>query len=89
MTNLPDDHLYKYDFTLVLNSSSPLTSEQLDAVVEAGCDDSSVGFQDGFVRMSFIRAASSLDSAISSVVAQFGKANLGIDVIKVEYAGRT
>ena len=60
-----------------------LSRELLDAIHEAGCDDSHVGTCDGVLRIAFDREAPSFREALTSAIADVEKADLGLILSRV------
>jgi hypothetical protein len=66
-------------FTLVLDQEP--TDEQLDALVEAGCDDAAFGVEHGLAVAEFDREAPTLADAIASAV--LGVESVGLRALRV------
>lgn len=75
----------EHDFTLVLTGVRELTREVLDALYEAGCDDATIASRSGRIVATFSRTAPSLKDAILSALQCVRKANIGADVLRVDY----
>ena len=58
-----------YEFEVILAGHQIMTVELGDALVAAGCDDSTTGSCDGEAFVAFDREASSLEDAIRSALA--------------------
>jgi hypothetical protein len=71
-----------YEFDVVLKDLAEVTDDQADALFEAGCDDGTPASCNGMAWIHFDRAASSLEDAIRSAVAEVRAA--GLTVSKVE-----
>lgn len=74
----------EYDFTLILSGINDFDEAQIDALMEAGCDDATVAQRDGRVYMKFSREASSMMDAIISAICDIRKAKIGADVLRVD-----
>jgi hypothetical protein len=75
----------EFNFTLVLDGITELTSEVENALYEGGCDDGTLGFQCGRPYMTFSRTAPNFAEAILSAVRDVEKAVPGLDVLRVDY----
>jgi len=73
-----------YSFKLVLKPGPDLTDDILDAIFEAGGDDSSPAMVDSIIELPFDREAPSLEEAISSAVKQIESIPLPIDRVEME-----
>ena len=58
----------QYDFALIFDGVSELTSAVEDALFRAGCDDATVSMQHGRLYIEFSRSAVSLEAAIISAI---------------------
>jgi MoaA/NifB/PqqE/SkfB family radical SAM enzyme len=74
----------EHEFTLVLEGISEFTTEVMDALFEAGCDDATVSRQFGRVSMDFGRSAPTMKDAVISAIRDVQKANIGATVVRVE-----
>jgi hypothetical protein len=74
-----------HEFVLVLTDVPELTDSMLDALFEAGCDDSTPSVQSSRVYLRFTRMAPSLKDAILSAIRDVRTANIGADVLRVDY----
>jgi hypothetical protein len=74
----------EYDFTLILAGIDDLTGEVCDALYEAGCDDATLGMQDGRGYLTFTREAASLKDAVLSAIQDVRKAKIGAEVIRLD-----
>jgi hypothetical protein len=63
-----------YEFEIVLAAHDVMTVEMGEALVAAGCDDSTTGSCDGEAFVAFDREAVSLEEAIRSAIADVRKA---------------
>lgn len=75
----------EHDFTLVLTGVVSLTPEIIDALYESGCDDATLAVRSGRVFATFSRSASSIKDAILSAISNIRNANVGADVLRVDY----
>ncbi len=73
-----------YDFNLVIDSVTDITSEVEDAIFEAGCDDAIVSKRNEIIYLDFDREADSLEAAILSAIAQVEQTKCGLIVKRVE-----
>lgn len=74
-----------YRFTIVLaNECGELPREMLDALFEAGCDDSLVSLRDGALRIAFDREAPSFRIALLSAIADVKRSGFGLELGSVE-----
>ena len=76
-----------HEFTLVLTGIPELTSQVLDALFEAGCDDATPSIQGGVVRLDFDRQAATLKDAILSAIRNVRDAKIDADVYRVDVDG--
>jgi hypothetical protein len=75
----------EHDFTLVLTGVSELTQTVEDALFNAGCDDATIAVRSGRLFVTFSRSAESLKDAIISAIRAVWRANIGADVLRVDY----
>jgi hypothetical protein len=75
----------EHDFTLVLADPIGLTEEVENALYEAGCSDATIALRSGRMFITFSRAEESLKQAVLSAIANVRKANIGSDVLRVDY----
>jgi hypothetical protein len=75
----------EFDFTLVLDGITELTTEVEDALYNGKCDDGTLAFQSGRPYMTFSRTAPSLAEAILSAIQDVRNAGVGLDVLRVDY----
>jgi hypothetical protein len=75
----------EHDFTLVLTGVAELTPAIIDALYEAGCDDATLAVRSGRSFATFSRTAASMKDAILSAIADVRKAEVGADVLRVDY----
>jgi hypothetical protein len=73
-----------HSFTLILDTSQPLSAEEVDTLFEAGCDDSVLGRRNGVVVADFDRIAPSFTAAIWSALTQIERAVPRLRVARVE-----
>ncbi len=75
----------EHDFTLVLAGITELSTEAVNALFEAGCDDATVSVRCGRVFITFSRSASSFKEAVLSAIRDIKKANIdGAKVLRVD-----
>ncbi len=74
----------KYEFALILKGQYELTEEFADELFEAGCDDGTPGVCDGVFSVDFCREGKSLESAISSAIADVKSAGYEVDRAEIE-----
>ena len=84
MTTKPSKR--EHDFTLVLTGLSELSTESIDALYAAGCDDATLAVRCGRVFATFSRSAESLKDAIVSAVLCVRRAGIGADVLRVDHS---
>src|SRR4051794_37954463 len=70
-------------FTLIL-AGPEATEEMAEALFIAGCDDATLGSCNGVISLDFSREAPSLREAVASAIADVGRADLGLQVVRVE-----
>jgi hypothetical protein len=63
-----------YEFEIVLAGHDVMTVEMGEALVQAGCDDSTTGSSGGEAFVAFDREAASLEDAIRSAIAHIRRA---------------
>jgi hypothetical protein len=79
--------LKTYDFTLVFAGEfEDLSQELVDAVYDAGCDDSLISLSECVRRISFSREAPSYRIALISAIADIERPGLGLELAAVEGA---
>lgn len=66
-----------YEFTLIVDGIADIDDATVDALYEAGCDDSSLGVRSGAFLASFDRESESFEDAVLSAIADIRKANVG------------
>jgi hypothetical protein len=76
--------LKEHDFTLVLSGIKELTREVQDALFEAGCDDATLSMRCGRPFLTFSRTALTLKDAILSAIRDVKKANIGLEVLRID-----
>jgi hypothetical protein len=74
----------EHDFVLVLTATSKLTPAAEDALFEAGCDDATISARSGRAYLTFSRAANSMKDAIISAIHDVQRANIGVNVLRVD-----
>jgi hypothetical protein len=67
----------EFEFTLILDGVFQLTPEVMDAFDAAGCTDALLSRRDGVVSMDFVRAAPTMQDAVTSAIREVEGA--GID----------
>jgi hypothetical protein len=75
----------EYDFSLVLSATAAFSQTQENALFEAGCDDATIGLRNGHIYLTFTRAGSSMFEAILDAMRDVRRANLGVEVLRVDY----
>ena len=75
----------EHDFTLVLADPIELTDEIECALYDAGCDDATISVRAGRLFITFSRVGESLKAAILTAIENVRKANIGTDVLRVDY----
>jgi hypothetical protein len=79
--------LKTYRFTLVFAGEFEDLSENLvDAIYEAGCDDSHIALSECVLRIGFSREAPSYRIALISAIADIERSGLGLELAAVEGA---
>jgi hypothetical protein len=73
-----------HSFTLIFDTSQPLSADEVDTLFEAGCDDAVLGRRNGVVVADFDRASPSFGAAVWSAVTQVERAVPGLRVARVE-----
>lgn len=74
-----------FSFTLVFSGVfDDLSDDFVDAIWEAGCDDSHISLREGTLRISFDREAASYWSALLSAVADIERTGLGLELATIE-----
>lgn len=73
-----------YDFSLVYTGVTDLTDEMLDALYEAGCDDATIGIQNGFFFADFGRAAATFREALISAIEDVERSGQPLRLVRVE-----
>jgi hypothetical protein len=74
----------EHDFTLVLTGITDLTPGVCDALFESGCDDATLSMRSGRPYLTFSRTAPTLKDAILSAISDVKKANIGVEVIRID-----
>lgn len=84
-TTTTQQTLVTHSFTLIFAGTfDDLTDEFLNAIYEAGCDDSTVAIRAGVLRIAFDREAPSFRIALFSAISDVERAGLGLELIRVE-----
>lgn len=77
--------LTTHSFTLVFSGEfEELSRELLDALFEAGCDDSHVSLREGVLRIAFDREAPSFRVALLSAINDVERSGFGLELRRVE-----
>jgi len=77
--------LATYSFTLVFAGQfEALDTDLLDALFEAGCDDSHVSLSQDVLRIAFDREAPSFRIALLSAIADVERTGFGLELARVE-----
>ena len=72
----------KFEFAVIASGPDPEQDEVLDRFYEAGCDDATVGFQNGRFIVAFAREAATFEEAVASAVADVAKAGAKVERIE-------
>jgi len=72
-----------YEFEIILSGDRFFSEEELNALYEAGCDDSSPTMIDGMLFISFDREAESMDRAVLSAIEDIKKSGVPQKVLKI------
>jgi len=75
----------EYDFVLVLTDGVALTPSTEDALFNAGCDDATASMRSGRVYLTFSRLGPTIKDAILSAIQDVRRADVGADVLRVDY----
>ena len=71
-------------FVLVLSGVTEIGPSVLDAIFEAGCDDSTPSIRSGRVYLTFQRTAPTIKDAVLSAIRDIKRANIGAEVLRVD-----
>lgn len=74
----------EYQFTLVVDGLDLMNADHANALYEAGCDDASPAQQSGRGYIGFDRQADSLMDAILSACADVRKADIGVEILRID-----
>lgn len=74
----------KYEFTVILEGVTELTTQMAEALFLGGCDDGSPGSCGGQVTVDFNRQATSLETAIRTAVRDVSKAGFRVTRVELE-----
>ena len=74
----------EFDFTLLLDGISQVSTEVEDSLFAAGCDDATISVRAGRVYLTFSRTAASLKDAILSAIKNVREADVGAMVLRVD-----
>ena len=66
----------EHEFTLILDGVSDLDDKAVDALYEAGCDDSTIMTRAGRVMIGFIRSAPTREDAVLSAIDDIERAKV-------------
>ena len=84
-TTLTKKALKTHSFTLVFEGRfDELSDDLVNAVWDAGCDDSHISLRQGTLRIAFDREGSSYWAALLSAVADIERTGLGLDLAIIE-----
>ena len=78
MTTNRSEGTDEHDFALLLYGVPELTQDVEDRLFEAGCDDATLGIQNGQSVLTFTRSAPSLKAAIFSAIRDVRAAGVGV-----------
>jgi hypothetical protein len=84
---MPPDPARSHEFTVILAGVDELTSELMDALDAAGCDDCTPSSIGPIISLRFNRT-SSLGEAVGSAIADVERAGLAVAKVEVARAGR-
>ena len=74
----------KHLFTLILSGVAEITPDLADALYEATHGDIELNVRDGVAYLEFVRAAPTLQKAITTAIAEVEAAEVGVRVVRVE-----
>ncbi len=74
----------EFDFTLLLDGISQVSTEVEDSLFAAGCDDATISVRAGRVYLTFCRTAASLKDAIFSAIKNIRESGIGATVLRVD-----
>lgn len=74
----------EFDFQVLCKDVDTSDLVFLDRLFEAGCDDATVSFKDGYICLDFTRESDSAENAVISAIKDFMRANTGGTVERVE-----
>lgn len=74
----------EFDFTLLLDGISQVSTEVEDSLFAAGCDDATISVRSGRVYLTFSRAAASMKDAIISAIRNVRESGVGATVLRVD-----
>ena len=80
-----DNQTFEYAFTLVLTGIKEVTPEIADSLLQSACDDATIAIRSGRPFITFSRRAASLKDAIIRAIEDVRNANVGADVLRVDY----
>ncbi len=73
-----------FSFSLRYTGLDDLTEAMVDAFFEAGCDDATLGFQEGLIFLDFHREAPSFKDALLSAIEDVERSAVPIRLVRVE-----
>jgi transcriptional regulator with XRE-family HTH domain len=73
-----------FEFQIFCSGMDTSDDSFLDALYEAGCDDATVFFKDGYVCLDFSRQAESAERAVLSAISDIYQSGLTGEVVRVE-----
>lgn len=73
----------QHEFTLLLDGVDDLTTDVMNALYEAGCDDALVARSNGEMTVSFARSGASMKEAIGSAIRDVRRAGIGARVKQI------
>lgn len=74
----------RFDFSLRFRGPEELNDDQADTLFEAGCGDALFGLQNGEYFLDFHRKAPTFRVALISAISDVERANVGLELVRVE-----
>jgi hypothetical protein len=74
----------RHEFSLLYTGVDDLTDELSDALFEAGCDDATIGIQNGFFFADFHRQAATFREALISAIEDVERSGQPLRLVRVE-----
>jgi hypothetical protein len=71
-----------FGFSIIASGLDPEEDEVLDRFYEAGCDDATIGVQNGRLVLAFVRGAACLDDAVASATANVRAAGATVHCVE-------